>query len=69
MDLSTYSYKPRESGCSRTPIVAEEGASVSSEGCTAPAFSSNQLHAAVVELVALDNADINIRRYKTGMPR
>jgi Fe-S cluster assembly protein SufB len=40
-------------------IVAEEGASVSYlEGCTAPKFDTNQLHAAVVELVALDNADI-----------
>ena len=43
----------------RTLIVAEEGASVSYlEGCTAPQFDTNQLHAAVVELVALDNADI-----------
>jgi len=40
-------------------IVAEEGASVSYlEGCTAPKFDTNQLHAAVVELVALDRADI-----------
>jgi Fe-S cluster assembly protein SufB len=39
--------------------VAEEGASVSYlEGCTAPKFDTNQLHAAVVELVALDDADI-----------
>jgi Fe-S cluster assembly protein SufB len=39
--------------------VAEEGASVSYlEGCTAPKFDTNQLHAAVVELVALDRADI-----------
>ena len=62
MDLSTYfRINTEESGqFERTLIVAEEGASVSYlEGCTAPAFSSNQLHAAVVELVALDNADIN----------
>ena len=40
-------------------IVAEEGASVSYlEGCTAPMFDTNQLHAAVVELVALDDASI-----------
>src|SRR3970282_1512693 len=40
-------------------IIAEEGASVSYlEGCTAPKFDTNQLHAAVVELVALDHADI-----------
>ncbi|HMP74828.1 MAG TPA: Fe-S cluster assembly protein SufB [Kiritimatiellia bacterium] len=43
----------------RTLIVAEEGASVSYiEGCTAPMRDTNQLHAAVVELVALDNAQI-----------
>ena len=43
----------------RTLIVAEEGASVSYlEGCTAPKFDTNQLHAAVVELVALDDAEI-----------
>ncbi len=61
MDLSTYfRINTEESGqFERTLIVAEEGASVSYlEGCTAPAFSSNQLHAAVVELIALDNADI-----------
>ncbi|MEB0135732.1 Fe-S cluster assembly protein SufB [Actimicrobium sp. CCC2.4] len=61
MDLSTYfRINTEESGqFERTLIVAEEGASVVYlEGCTAPAFSSNQLHAAVVELVALDNADI-----------
>jgi len=61
MDLSTYfRINTEESGqFERTLIVAEEGASVSYlEGCTAPAFSTHQLHAAVVELVALDNADI-----------
>jgi Fe-S cluster assembly protein SufB len=61
MDLSTYfRINTEESGqFERTLIVAEEGATVSYlEGCTAPAFSSNQLHAAVVELVALDDADI-----------
>ena len=61
MDLSTYfRINTEESGqFERTLIVAEEGASVVYlEGCTAPAFSSNQLHAAVVELVALDHADI-----------
>ena len=43
----------------RTLIIAEEGASVSYlEGCTAPMYDTNQLHAAVVELVTLDNADI-----------
>ncbi len=61
MDLSTYfRINTEETGqFERTLIIAEEGASVSYlEGCTAPAFSSNQLHAAVVELVALDNAEI-----------
>jgi len=61
MDLSTYfRINTEETGqFERTLIVAEEGASVSYlEGCTAPKFDTNQLHAAVVELVALDNADI-----------
>jgi Fe-S cluster assembly protein SufB len=61
MDLSTYfRINTQDTGqFERTLIVAEEGASVSYlEGCTAPKFDSNQLHAAVVELVALDNADI-----------
>ena len=61
MDLSTYfRINNQESGqFERTLIVAEEGASVSYlEGCTAPQFDTNQLHAAVVELVALDDADI-----------
>jgi len=61
MDLSTYFHiNTEESGqFERTLIIAEDGASVSYlEGCTAPKFDTNQLHAAVVELVALDNADI-----------
>ena len=61
MDLSTYFRINTEASgqFERTLIVAEEGASVSYlEGCTAPKFDTNQLHAAVVELVALDNADI-----------
>ncbi|MDD2846179.1 MAG: Fe-S cluster assembly protein SufB, partial [Rhodoferax sp.] len=61
MDLSTYfRINTQDTGqFERTLIVAEEGASVSYlEGCTAPQFDTNQLHAAVVELVALDNADI-----------
>ncbi len=61
MDLSTY-FRINTEGSGqfeRTLIVAEEGASVSYlEGCTAPQFDTNQLHAAVVELVALDNAEI-----------
>ena len=61
MELSTYfRINTEETGqFERTLIIAEEGASVSYlEGCTAPKFDTNQLHAAVVELVALDNADI-----------
>jgi Fe-S cluster assembly protein SufB len=61
MELSTYfRINTQESGqFERTLIIAEEGAYVSYlEGCTAPKFDSNQLHAAVVELVALDNAEI-----------
>ncbi|MCO6426891.1 Fe-S cluster assembly protein SufB [Nitrosomonas communis] len=61
MDLSTYfRINTEESGqFERTLIIAEEGASVSYlEGCTAPRFDTNQLHAAVVELIALDNAEI-----------
>ncbi len=61
MDLSTY-FRINTEGSGqfeRTLIIAEEGAQVSYlEGCTAPQFDTNQLHAAVVELVALDHADI-----------
>jgi len=61
MELSTYfRINNGDSGqFERTLIIAEEGSSVSYlEGCTAPMFDTNQLHAAVVELVALDNAEI-----------
>ncbi len=61
MELSSYfRINNSESGqFERTLIVAEEGSHVSYlEGCTAPKFDKNQLHAAVVELVALDNAEI-----------
>ena len=61
MELSTYfRINNAESGqFERTLIVAEEGAYVSYlEGCTAPKFDRNQLHAAVVELIALDDAQI-----------
>lgn len=61
MELSTYfRINSGDTGqFERTLIVAEEGSQVSYlEGCTAPMFDTNQLHAAVVELVALDNADI-----------
>ena len=61
MELSTYfRINNSESGqFERTLIIAEEGAYVSYlEGCTAPKFDRNQLHAAVVELIALDDAEI-----------
>ncbi|MGH9423297.1 MAG: Fe-S cluster assembly protein SufB, partial [Thermoanaerobaculia bacterium] len=61
MELSTYfRINSADTGqFERTLIVADEGASVSYlEGCTAPKRDTNQLHAAVVELVALDNASI-----------
>ena len=61
MDLSTY-FRINTEGSGqfeRTLIIAEESSSVCYlEGCTAPQFDTNQLHAAVVELVALDDADI-----------
>lgn len=61
LDLSTYfRINAKETGqFERTLVIAEEGASVNYlEGCTAPQRDENQLHAAVVELVALDNATI-----------
>src|SRR5580765_3802426 len=61
MELSSYfRINNSESGqFERTLIVAEESSHVSYlEGCTAPKFDKNQLHAAVVELVALDDAEI-----------
>ena len=65
MELSTYfRLNDQKAGqFERTLIIVEEGASVSYlEGCTAPAYDTNQLHAAVVEIVALDDAHI---RYST----
>ncbi|HEU4649346.1 MAG TPA: Fe-S cluster assembly protein SufB [Gemmatimonadales bacterium] len=61
MELSTYfRINAADTGqFERTLIIADEGASVSYlEGCTAPKRDTNQLHAAVVELVALDGASI-----------
>ena len=61
MELSTYfRINNEESGqFERTLIIAEERSLVNYlEGCTAPQFSSNQLHAAVVELVALEDATL-----------
>jgi Fe-S cluster assembly protein SufB len=61
MELSTYfRINAADTGqFERTLIIADEAASVSYlEGCTAPKRSTNQLHAAVVELIALDNASV-----------
>lgn len=74
MELSTYfRINTEESGqFERTLIVCEENSQVSYlEGCTAPMFDTNQLHAAVVELVALDNADIKystVQNWYAGDP-
>src|ERR671935_2983750 len=71
MELSTYfRINAKETGqFERTLIVAEEGAYVSYlEGCTAPMRDENQLHAAVVELVALDNATIKYSTVQNWYP-
>ncbi|MDP6601496.1 MAG: Fe-S cluster assembly protein SufB [Phycisphaerales bacterium] len=71
MELSTYfRINAMSTGqFERTLIVAEEGASVSYlEGCTAPMRDENQLHAAVVELVALDDANIKYSTVQNWYP-
>ncbi|MCL4550066.1 MAG: Fe-S cluster assembly protein SufB [Bacteroidetes bacterium] len=71
MELSTYfRINSQETGqFERTLIVAEEGAYVSYlEGCTAPIRDNNQLHAAVVELVALDDAEIKYSTVQNWYP-
>ena len=71
MELSTY-FRINASNTGqfeRTLIVAEEGSYVSYlEGCTAPMRDENQLHAAVVELVALDNAEIKYSTVQNWYP-
>lgn len=70
MELSTYfRINAKNTGqFERTLIVVEDGASVSYlEGCTAPMRDENQLHAAVVELVAMEDAPSNIPRCRTGI--
>jgi len=75
IELSTYfRINDRESGqFERTLIIAEEGSSVSYlEGCTAPAYDTNQLHAAVVELVAEKEAEIKystVQNWYAGNPK
>src|SRR5499425_67448 len=71
MELSTYfRINAAETGqFERTLIIADEGAYVSYlEGCTAPIRDENQLHAAVVELVALDNAQIKYSTVQNWYP-
>jgi Fe-S cluster assembly protein SufB len=71
MELSTYfRINAAETGqFERTLIVADEGAYVSYlEGCTAPIRDKNQLHAAVVELIALDNAQIKYSTVQNWYP-
>ncbi|MGA3399483.1 MAG: Fe-S cluster assembly protein SufB [Acetobacteraceae bacterium] len=71
MELSTYfRINARNTGqFERTLIIAETGASVSYlEGCTAPMRDENQLHAAVVELVALDDAQIKYSTVQNWYP-
>ena len=71
MELSTYfRINARQTGqFERTLIVAEDSAFVSYlEGCTAPTRDENQLHAAVVELVALDNATIKYSTIQNWYP-
>lgn len=75
MELSTYfRINERETGqFERTLIIAEEGSYVSYlEGCTAPAYDTNQLHAAVVELVAKERAEIKystVQNWYAGDPK
>ena len=71
MELSTYfRINAAKSGqFERTLIVADEGTYVSYlEGCTAPMRDENQLHAAVVELIALDNAEIKYSTVQNWYP-
>ena len=71
MELSTYFRINTENTgqFERTLIVCEDNSSVSYlEGCTAPMFDTNQLHAAIVELVALDNAEIKYSTVQNWYP-
>ena len=71
MELSTY-FRINQAGTGqfeRTLVIADESSYVSYlEGCTAPSRDENQLHAAVVELVALDNAEIKYSTVQNWFP-
>ncbi|MEM8509155.1 MAG: Fe-S cluster assembly protein SufB [Bacteroidota bacterium] len=71
MELSTY-FRINQAGTGqfeRTLVIADEGSYVSYlEGCTAPMRDENQLHAAVVELIALDSAEIKYSTVQNWYP-
>lgn len=71
MELSTY-FRINQAGTGqfeRTLVIADEGSYVSYlEGCTAPSRDENQLHAAVVELIALENAEIKYSTVQNWYP-
>ena len=71
MELSTY-FRINQAGTGqfeRTLVIADEGSYVSYlEGCTAPSRDENQLHAAVVELIAHDNAEIKYSTVQNWYP-
>ena len=71
MELSTY-FRINQAGTGqfeRTLVIADEGSYVSYlEGCTAPSRDENQLHAAVVELIAHDNAEIKYSTVQNWFP-
>lgn len=71
MELSTY-FRINQAGTGqfeRTLVIADEGSYVSYlEGCTAPSRDENQLHAAVVELIALDHAEIKYSTVQNWFP-
>ncbi len=71
MELSTY-FRINQGGTGqfeRTLLIADEGSYVSYlEGCTAPSRDENQLHAAVVELISLDNAEIKYSTVQNWYP-
>ena len=71
MELSTY-FRINQGGTGqfeRTLVIAEKGSYVSYlEGCTAPSRDENQLHAAVVELIALDDAEIKYSTVQNWFP-
>ena len=71
MELSTY-FRINQAGTGqfeRTLVIADEGSYVSYlEGCTAPSRDENQLHAACVELIAMDNAEIKYSTVQNWYP-